>query len=187
MKNNNGFTLIEVMVSVLILSTGLLGLIGLQTAGLKNVVSSYNRTQASHFASEIADRIRANVADIKPLETGGTSQYKNFGADSTTATAKPNCQPDSNSALTGCSVAEMAENDVFQWNIALKDTRNGLAKTGKIEIADVTPCPNTTPLPFKITITLSWGENRDDDKDKDHKIDEELSFVTIFEIPRDPC
>lgn len=55
-----GFTLIEVMVAVIVLSIGLLGLAALQTTGLRNNHSAYYRSQATFLAYDIIDRMRAN-------------------------------------------------------------------------------------------------------------------------------
>ncbi len=55
-----GFSLVEVMVALLILSVGLLGLAGLQVLGLKHTGNAYFRTQATLLASEMAERIHAN-------------------------------------------------------------------------------------------------------------------------------
>lgn len=55
-----GFTLIEVLFAVIIMSLGLLGLAGLQATGLRNNTSSYLRSQATFLAYDMADRIRAN-------------------------------------------------------------------------------------------------------------------------------
>lgn len=57
-----GFTLIEVMVAVVVLSIGLLGLAALQTTGLRNNHSAYYRSQATFLAYDITDRMRANRA-----------------------------------------------------------------------------------------------------------------------------
>lgn len=163
MKNIKGFSLVEVLVAVVIMSTALLGLVGLQAAGVKNIITSYNRTQASQLASSMADRIRANVADI----TAGTSNY--ITIDPTTATAKSNCL-----TTSGCSAADMAENDLYQWNRALKDSSNGLVKTGTIT-RDAGNCP------IQITVTVSWSEGRDDNKDD--ATDDDLALQTLFQIP----
>ena len=58
----NGFTMVELLVAVLVLSIGLLGLAGLQAAGLRNNQSAYLRSQATIVAYDIADRMRANRA-----------------------------------------------------------------------------------------------------------------------------
>lgn len=57
-----GFTLIEVLVAILVLSVGLFGLGGLMITGMKNNQSSYQRTQATWLAYDMADRIRTNRA-----------------------------------------------------------------------------------------------------------------------------
>ncbi len=55
-----GFTLLEVMISVLVLSIGLLGLAGLQASGLRSNHSAYLRSQAVTYSYDIIDRMRAN-------------------------------------------------------------------------------------------------------------------------------
>lgn len=61
-KPQHGFTLVEVLIAVLVLSIGLLGIAGVQLVGLKYNDSSYLRTQASLYAYDIMDRMRANRA-----------------------------------------------------------------------------------------------------------------------------
>jgi type IV pilus assembly protein PilV len=56
-----GFSLIEVMVAVLVLSVGLLGMAALMTTSLRNTHSANQRTQAVNLAQEIVDSIRANL------------------------------------------------------------------------------------------------------------------------------
>ncbi|MEE8428746.1 MAG: type IV pilus modification protein PilV [Gammaproteobacteria bacterium] len=58
----NGFTMVELLVAVLVLSVGLLGLAGLQAAGLRNNQSAYLRSQATILAYDVTDRMRANRA-----------------------------------------------------------------------------------------------------------------------------
>lgn len=55
-----GFTLIEVLITVLILAIGLLGLAGLQTTALRSNHSAYLRSQATVLVYDIVDRMRAN-------------------------------------------------------------------------------------------------------------------------------
>ncbi len=60
MQNQQGFSLIEVMVTMLIVSIGLLGIAGIIMTSLKNSQSSYGRSQATLLANDIIDRMRAN-------------------------------------------------------------------------------------------------------------------------------
>lgn len=55
-----GFSLLEVLVSLLILGVGLLGLAALQTRGLKFNHDAYVRSQATILAYDIMDKMRAN-------------------------------------------------------------------------------------------------------------------------------
>ncbi len=61
LKNaHRGFSLIEVLVALLIMSIGLLGAAAIQLNALKYTDSSSMRTQASFIAYDMLDRIRAN-------------------------------------------------------------------------------------------------------------------------------
>lgn len=56
----SGFTLIESLVALLIMSIGLLGVAALQLASLKANHGAFQRTQATFLAQDIVDRMRAN-------------------------------------------------------------------------------------------------------------------------------
>lgn len=57
-----GFSLLEVLISVVVLSVGLLGMAGLQANALRNTQSSLQRTQISMLTHLIFDAMRANRA-----------------------------------------------------------------------------------------------------------------------------
>lgn len=59
--NCHGFSMIEVLVTVLVVAIGLLGLAGLQGVSVRNNHSAYLRSQATHLAYEIVDAMRANL------------------------------------------------------------------------------------------------------------------------------
>jgi len=62
--NQNGFSLIEVLVTVLILATSLLAVATLQTRSLEYNHSAYLRSQANIIAYDILDRMRLDNPDI---------------------------------------------------------------------------------------------------------------------------
>ena len=55
-----GFSMLEILVTILILMLGLLGLAGLQTRAHTAELESYQRAQALILASKIVDAIRSN-------------------------------------------------------------------------------------------------------------------------------
>lgn len=60
MRRSRGVTLIEMLVTILVIGIGLLGLAGLQTVSMQYNHGSYLRTHANNMAYDIADRMRAN-------------------------------------------------------------------------------------------------------------------------------
>ncbi len=58
-----GTSLLEVLVTLVLLSIGLLGLAGLQASGMRVGHSSIHRSQAAQLAQDIIERMRANAAD----------------------------------------------------------------------------------------------------------------------------
>ena len=61
MQSQQGYSLIEVMLTVVILSIGLAGLGLLQVNNVQNTYNANNRAAAATAASDMADRIRANL------------------------------------------------------------------------------------------------------------------------------
>lgn len=59
-RRQRGVTLIEILITLLVLAVGLLGLAALQGLSLQTGQVSYQRTQAVNIAYEVADFARAN-------------------------------------------------------------------------------------------------------------------------------
>ena len=66
-----GFTLVEVLVALLVLSIGMLGIAALYLDSLRASRAALYRTQAVALASDIADRIRANRNPLDAYDCGG--------------------------------------------------------------------------------------------------------------------
>ena len=64
LNRSHGFSMIEVLVTLLVLSIGLLGLAAMQVRSIKNTHSAYLRSQATYLAYDMLDRMRANMANI---------------------------------------------------------------------------------------------------------------------------
>jgi len=63
-RAQRGVTLLEVLISIVVLSVGLLGYAGLQTLSMKNNTSSFQRSQATMLTYDIMDRMRANRPNL---------------------------------------------------------------------------------------------------------------------------
>ncbi len=145
MKTNKGFTLIEVLISTVILAVGLLGLAGIQSIGLKNNLSAYQRSQATQLAYDMADRMRANANETR---VGENSTYDKDIKSLSAADEQVSC-----AIIDGvpgaCSTAQMAEQDLFEWNNELSNTLP--AGTGQIDFDD--------PV---FIISVSWDDDRNE-------------------------
>ena len=60
-KSQNGFSMIELLVTILVFSIGLLGIASLQTHGLRMTRDAGLMTQASLLANNIAEKMRSNI------------------------------------------------------------------------------------------------------------------------------
>lgn len=61
----HGMTLVEVLVTMVIISVGLLGVAALQMTSLKGTQESYVRSQAAMLAADLLDRMRANQVGFR--------------------------------------------------------------------------------------------------------------------------
>jgi type IV pilus assembly protein PilV len=129
-----GFSLVEALVALVVLSIGMLGIAALHVEGLRSARTALTRTTAVALASDIADRIRANRAAKTEYDAAVTS-------DDTDA----NCQPNG----AGCTPAELAHHDKALWLDSIEKALPG--GTGTIDCDD-------TNVPATYTITVSWSE-----------------------------
>ncbi len=102
-RRQAGFSLLEVLIATLVLSAGLLGLAGLQIAGMKTTHNSYQMQQATWLVHDLLERMRVNRAGAYAGNYNGTLD----GA--TACGAAPTCV-----VATACTKAETANIDLFQ-------------------------------------------------------------------------
>lgn len=102
-RRQAGFSLLEVLIATLVLSVGLLGLAGLQIAGMKTTHNSYQMQQATWLVHDLLERMRVN-------RTAAYAGNYNGTLDGATACgAAPTC-----AVATACTGAETANIDLFQ-------------------------------------------------------------------------
>lgn len=139
----SGFTLVEVLVTLLVLSIGLLGIAKLLLVSSRANDSAYMRTQATALAYSILDSMRANR---QTAVSGGYSV-------STSAVTDPGVT--CSAAASPCSDATIARFDLWQWK---ENLANGLPSgAGTISTANVTD-PVTGASDVTATVTVQWND-----------------------------
>jgi type IV pilus assembly protein PilV len=137
-----GFTIVEVLVSLVILSIGLLGIAKLVLYSAHSNDSAYLRSQATQLAYEILDNMRANPTAVAagnyntPLSAAATS-------------------PGFSCLNTNCpSAANLALYDVYVWKsrLAAGAPTNGALPSGQGSVT----VSGTAPL--VATIVVQWDD-----------------------------
>lgn len=152
-----GVTLIEVMVSVIILSVGLLGVAGLQASVAKYKINTWSRAAISTLYADLTDRVRMN-SDVAGSNfiTGvpATSLYalSITWADQQTATLTTP-SPDCESAA--CTTTQRAAYDISIWR---QRARSSLPQGAALISGDRLA---------GINVTLMWFDKEFTDKGQD--------------------
>jgi type IV pilus assembly protein PilV len=147
-----GMSLIEVMIAVFVMASGLLGLAALQSRSLMFAQSSFYRSVATDLAADLADRIRANrspflaLDDSAALPTGLTAA-PNFGTctQNTTAPYTP----------AGCPSTFQVLSDMTKWDEAVRSQLPAGASWTLISVATAGSAQT-----YRYTLTLTWLDDR---------------------------
>ncbi|GAC1308531.1 MAG: type IVa pilus pseudopilin TppB [Steroidobacteraceae bacterium] len=145
-----GFTLVEVLVSLVILSIGLLGIAKLMLFSSRSNDSAYLRSQATALAYEILDNMRANRQEA----IAGTYQTAQGAGASTAAPLGFTCY-----GVAQCSTTNLALFDVYQWKLRLNTNSNpggppiGALPLGQGSVATATVGAQTT-----VVIQVFWDD-----------------------------
>lgn len=171
--NIRGFTLIEVLITLIVLSIGLLGAAGLEITSLRNTHSSYLRSQAVGLIDDMADRMRANMAGVD------ANQYANIQA--TPSAPDFDCMTDfDNTESAGtCSSNDVAEYDTYAWRTVVSQVlpsgagttlctdsndpdalTNGFTDGDNNGVHDTNSDGNSCTIGSTHILTVSWDDNR---------------------------
>ena len=115
-----GFTLIEVLVALLVLSVGLLGLAGLQLHALQYAHSSYQRTLVNIQALDMAERMWTHLAEpLAELEAWRKSNETSLPEWKGEVTTAPD-QPGDYSIEISWRDPRLDESQVFSFSYHLR-------------------------------------------------------------------
>ena len=105
-----GFSLVECLVALVVLAIGMLGTATLILEGLRNAHLALLHTQAVNLVSDMIERIRANPA------AGPAYECATYAARPT----DHGCAATDRALATACTPAELAEDDIAQWQSAAR-------------------------------------------------------------------
>jgi type IV pilus assembly protein PilV len=170
-RDERGFTLVELLITVLIVTIGLLGLAKLQATAVANTSISRTRALMTYQAESLAGMIRANKAF---WQTTGLTTYPGF-------TLTQAGVPSDNGNLmvkyggTGsclnlsgtntCTPANLAWDDMYNWAAAFNDGTPTSAFPGaRVTITCVpltgSACVSNPASPNGYDITLTWDQKQ---------------------------
>lgn len=179
-KKQQGFSMIEVLVSLIVIGVGMLGLSGLQIASMKGTNNAHFRTTASFLAFELAERMRAN----QPGVDGGF--YSN---NVSCVVLEELCQSDGagiNAATTYCTPRETARFDTQEVMCGTLVGGEGALREGgmanllpnsTLNVSCVGLCSDAN-MTHNITITWNESKTHDDQPDAD-----QIQAITVPVIP----
>jgi len=146
-KKSLGMTLIEVLVALFIISTGILGATALIATAKQGSFDAMQRSLASSLAQDIVSRMRAN--NINNL----ANYVGNYGLVLDTAPSN-RCRD-----AAACTAAQMVVNDIFEWELALMgaDVSNSTGNSGGLLGALGCVAVNGN----NVTVVVSWQALKD--------------------------
>lgn len=135
-RSPRGFTLVEILVAIIVLSFGVLGMVGLQAAAMQSNRSARNQSTAVALGRELADVMRGNKGEAL-LQTAANPYVVDYtGALSPT--------PPVDCVTRSCGTNEMGRFDMWQW---LSRVEASLPQPRVVVCFDDTPYNSDTGRP----------------------------------------
>lgn len=139
-----GFTLVEVLVAIVVLSIGVLGVAALQMRGLVQAQGTLQGSQAVMLANAYADMMRANPAAAE----AGLYQ---ISADVSATAPSPACN-----TATACTAAQLAAWDQYVWFRLQLLATLPTGTTARVSCVDGANCASSAVQ----IITVYWNQAR---------------------------
>ncbi len=149
-RRGRGFTLIEILVSLVVLTIGLLGIAMLQLLSKRSNFEAVERTVASNMANFIIERMRANPGSLTTYAGTQESPSDTLGGGSISSEPTPTC----GASTSTCTSADLAEHDRWLLEQMLDNTASGLVKPRTCLTTSVPAA--TTDRTGAYTVTIVW-------------------------------
>lgn len=114
-----GFSLVEILVAIVVLSFGMLGMVGMQAYSLQSNRDARLQAQAASLARELAELVRSNR--VTAVKTGVDNPYLGTFSTPLAMTTPSYCLSSANAA-TGCTTpADVATAQMTEWLARVDD------------------------------------------------------------------
>ncbi len=152
LPQSRGFTLVEVMVALIVISVGLLGVVGMEALALSSTTNARMRSLAAIEAAGLAATMHTNrdfwlFNAINATVQGTPGSWSITDSSGQLNVAMPDC---TSSGPDPCTPAGLAAYDTQNWAASLVTLLPNPTAT--------ISCPNATP-PLTCTITIVWVES----------------------------
>ena len=156
---NEGFTLIEVLVSMVMITIALLGFSGLLATGIGQTQQSFNESQAIYLLQDLSNRMKANINGVnnnhyfRDFISGKNIQDAKI--DSLNTLGLKDCSQQT------CNPEEMADYDINEWLFSVKTLLALSAEDESLSasICQISPngiCIQDDPL-ANWRLSMRWG------------------------------
>lgn len=154
-KHAKGFTLLEVLISMVILAVGLFGLASLQTISLRSNSSAYQRSFASMLAYDIIDRMRLNYKEASTASYDGT-----FAPVAASGVTVPDylklCIDTTASPPPTCTAKQWTAYDLWEW--ARSDNKLAQLPNAQANITTSKISSSGVDIAINVTVTITWSD-----------------------------
>lgn len=146
-----GFSMLEVLIALIVISLGLLGIAGMQAAAINNTGIARSRSLGAIAADSMAAAMHANVAYWSNLSAVNNNTWTVNAGGVTSVNNSPSLTQTTDCSTANCTATAMAAYDTTQWGSGMLATLPG----GSGQIACTAATSNS---PASCTITVSWLE-----------------------------
>lgn len=159
-RPQQGISLTEVLVTVVIITLGLLGIAVLQFTSKRSNFEAIERTIATHLANSMLERMRANPGALRTYAGDAQNPKPALGHDSTVfAGGEPTPGCDSSSP---CTKDQFAIHDLWDWEqklLGATEKADGVDTGGLVDpIACLTTTVGAAPVDRsgRYTVAIAW-------------------------------
>lgn len=153
-----GFTLVELLMTMVIVAVGILGIVKLEAAGVAESQVSRVRSLMTFQAESLASSMRANRGYWADVTVAGPSFSVTAGSTTLSYPTGLSAGTDAACKTAACSASQLAYADLTAWGNAFVGAFPGASATVACSGASPACTAGSSAVPRSYDITLTWSE-----------------------------